>query len=177
MSIENTNLTEVKYYSPIYPQLYPFNEDGSSCEDDAEPLTQREAAAYFDEIVARVKKEELPTESERGLMEYYHGTKDSANDKVISAKLTVELIDGKVWAVMVTQQREPLTPAEQERFLDYIEGQYSDGWGEGFEQREIPTDEGRLYVSFWSGHREFHIITEQEFLSQNPPAFQIGGIS
>lgn len=30
-----------------------------------------------------------------------------------------------------------------------ISGQYADGWGEGFEQRPIKTENGDLYVSFW----------------------------
>lgn len=32
---------------------------------------------------------------------------------------------------------------------NYISGQYSDGWGEGFEQRDIRVDDGMLAVHFW----------------------------
>ena len=32
---------------------------------------------------------------------------------------------------------------------NYISGQYSDGWGEGFEQRDIRVDDGTLAVHFW----------------------------
>lgn len=45
---------------------------------------------------------------------------------------------------------------------DYICGQYSDGWGEGFEQREISVDGGELYVHFWQPDG-FRFLNEAEF--------------
>lgn len=40
----------------------------------------------------------------------------------------------------------------------YFNGQYSDGWGEGFSQRGIETSYGVLYLDFWSD--DFYIETE-----------------
>ena len=57
---------------------------------------------------------------------------------------------------------EELTPEETERLRDAITGQNSDGLGEGFEQREIPIDEGDLYVSYWQSGNEYFLYTEDE---------------
>ena len=52
------------------------------------------------------------------------------------------------------------------------------GWGEGFEQREIKTEEGELCVSFWHSGDDFFIKTEQELKQwqTQDQGMQMGGI-
>ena len=44
----------------------------------------------------------------------------------------------------------PLDRWEMNRLETYLTGQYSDGWGEGFEQQDIPVEDGVLNVHFWN---------------------------
>ena len=72
-----------------------------------------------------------------------------------------EELVGKV--VVLIDDNQNLSKDEIEEIKDFIEGQNSDGLGEGFEQREIRTHDGELiYVSFWD-KGAYKIYTEEEF--------------
>ena len=84
------------------------------------------------------------------------------DDKVRSVFFTAEEREGKLWGVAECRVIGELTPEELAELKDYISGQASDGWGEGFEQRPIDTDQGEVYVHLWSFDRDWSIQTEQE---------------
>ena len=66
---------------------------------------------------------------------------------------------------------------EIEAVKAYWEGQESDGWGEGFEQRGIKIPEGELYVSFWNSGDEFFLTTEEGLKGEEQESdIQKGGI-
>ena len=82
------------------------------------------------------------------LMQYYHED-DSVRNKVVTAVPSIEVHGNKLCGCLTVELKEPLLDDEQTVLCNYISGQYSDGWGEGFEQRDIRVDDGTLAVHFW----------------------------
>ena len=70
--------------------------------------------------------------------------------------------DQKLWGVAECQVASELTPEELTILKEYVSGQASDGFGEGFEQREISVPDGHeIYAHLWQWEN-WSIQTEQE---------------
>ena len=151
----------LKFFSPLSITVYPSHGYGG-CGTDvlSEELSPSEAVQYMDEILAAIEKEKLPSEGDRGRMAYFYDDQ-ALSEKIYSLHPTVEEWNGKLWGVMVAEVYGELTKAETAKLLDYITGQLSDGWGEGFEQRPIKTNDGEIFVSYWNS-KDFFIKPEQE---------------
>lgn len=107
------------------------------------PLDGTDLAWYESAI-----REELNRYGEDDLMQYFSGSA-SIQEKVKSAVVTIENQEGTLYGCTKLELKEFLNPEELKELGDYITGQYSDGWGEGFEQQEIPVEGGELCVHFW----------------------------
>ena len=152
---------EMKLYCPLVIQVEPqYGEDEDFDYDDYEVIPSSCACGCEDEINAAIEKYSEPEEEHRGLMIYYD--EDSPiNEKVFSAVPSVEVRNGELVGVLTCQITEPLTDSEMAEFKDWWSGQASDGWAEGFEQREIKTDAfGTIYVSFWNSSDSWKIEVE-----------------
>ena len=168
-------MVSLKLFSPLYPQLYERNEWGDLMNEPTYMGTD-ELCDYQDEILAAIERECLDEEGNRGLAVYLHN--ELLKRKVFSMNPTVEKWDGRLWGVLEVQSYGALSAAELKGVMEEWSGQESDGWGEGFEQREIKIEAGELCVSFWSSDRDFFIKTEQELKdeqSQNMK-MQMGGM-
>ena len=100
--------------------------------------------ADYEEVI----REELKRYGEDDLMQYFDGS-ESIQGKIQSAVVTIENKDGILYGCTKLELNELLSQEELQEFTEYITGQYSDGWGEGFEQRDIKVDGGTLNVHFW----------------------------
>ena len=149
----------LKLYMPLTADFYPRDEWGDVAEE-SESWDGRTLLDYENIILGALVKDRLPEETERGLMRWY-GEQDSLDAKVRSAVFTVETRGGRLWGVAECRVAGELTPGELAELKDFISGQAADGWGEGFEQREIPVDGGELYVHLWNSEN-WSIQTEGE---------------
>ncbi len=105
-------------------------------------------------------------------MAYYHDG-GAAEEKVRSLFVDVEVIGGRLWCVAALELTGPLTTEEMANIKEYLTGQYSDGFGEGFEQRYVEVNGGELNVHLWKSSDQFFIATRQEFEARTgiePPA-------
>lgn len=150
----------MKLYMPLSAERFTYDY-WNGYDDEGTALTDREILAQEDAIVAAMRRNHTEEEFERGVMHWY-GEDNSVDEKVKSVFFTAEARAGKLWGVAECRVAGELTPDELAELKDYISGQASDGWGEGFEQREIKTSDGDIYVHLWSFDGDWSIQTEQE---------------
>lgn len=145
----------IKFYMPLTAQLYAYD-DWGDLEEYGNDLDGRELRDYQSCIHEALLENQMPEEKNRGLMHWYEKP-DGVNTKVQSVMLDVESRDGQLWGVAECKVNGTLLPEEKEALAEYISGQASDGWGEGFEQQEIRTGDGVLYVHFWEEPFDFEV--------------------
>ncbi len=81
----------------------------------------------------------------------YSDVSPSIKEKVKSAVISVKERDDVLYGCTTLQLRDFLEPDEKAELYEYIEGCYSDGWGEGFQQKQIKVEDGVIYVYFYQG--------------------------
>jgi hypothetical protein len=166
-----TAITE-KLYSPLKFYLRDNNTALAGGYDENEywrdELTHTEALRFMDNLELFLRRDREYYNTERGLMEYYHGP-ESVDDKVISLLPAIELREGRLWCVADIRLREPLTAEEMAALKDYWSGQLSDGVGESWEQEAVKVPGGELYMQPWTSDDSFFIDTEKEFRGRLAP--------
>ena len=156
----------MKFYSPLTAEFFPNEpdwEDESYNEYEGYPLDGHELLKY--ETAIRDAVENDTRDFGGDLMQYYHED-DSVRNKVVTAVPSIEVHGNKLCGCLTVELKETLRDDEQTVLCNYISGQYSDGWGEGFEQRNIRVDDGTLAVHFWQ-EDGFKMTPEREMQQES----------
>ncbi len=140
--------TLMKLYMPLTADLFGRDEWGDP-EEESTLLDGRDLLEYEGVILKALRNNRIPEESESGIMHWYD-KEDSVNEKVKSVFFSAEERDGRLWGVAECWIQGELTPEEYVTLTDYISGQASDGWGEGFEQQDITVGDCTLNVHLWN---------------------------
>ena len=152
------NEITLKLYSPLTGDFYRNDADEYGWNNevtDYPTLFSGADMSYYEDSIRRIAEQ-----YSRDLAAYLSESQNSEiKAKVRSAIPSVEIRNGELMGCTTVKLREPLTDTEMKDFQDYLKGQFSDGWGEGFEQREIQTGDGVLYVHF--GEEPFDFEVEQ----------------
>ncbi len=158
---------EVNYYCPLKIQMSD-KEYGDFYEADNEYAVMNEDAVR--ECLQKEQDADLDD-----MVDYFNGS-ESAREKLVSAKWDVENVGGELFGVIRTKLTEAFTPDEEQEWIDELIGQAADGFGEGFEQREIKTDDGEMYVSFWNDSEDYFMENESDFRLRLSNQQQMGGM-
>lgn len=134
--------------------------------------SNRELLGVQDKIEERLKLEQADVD-----MAEYVGEHAGLSDKLWLAEWHVENRERTLYGRIDCYLTEPPTESETETLRKVIRGQNSDGFGEGFEQRPIETDDGDLYVSFWNCGKDYFLRTETEMAEfEQISNIKMGGI-
>ena len=143
---------EVEMLSPLMAEFIPDYSDIVNL-DDAEPLEGPDLVQYQTSIAEKVDEINrlgMPDNQPCNLIDYFDQNKD-IKEKVERITMAVKEQEGVLYGCANLTLRENLTPEEYRVVGQYLRGQYSDGWGESLEQREIKVDGGELYLHFYVG--------------------------
>lgn len=121
-------MTTLIFHSPIEANVCDNNED-----------------VYIDDLNNRDIADAINENIDDDLAEYTRYP-----ELVNSITMKAHYNSGHVYCeTMVEITRDP-TEKEISDIADEISGQFSDGWGEGFEQNPINVDGAEVYASFWA---------------------------
>lgn len=157
--IEKQEIT-LKLYSPLTGDFYKNDVDeygwNNGVADYPALFSGVDMACYVDSIQEAVKQRN--SDDGGNLMLYFDEERNpNVKAKTLSAIPSVEIRGDELKGCTTVRLQEPLTGPEMQDLQDYLKGQFSDSWGEGFEQQEIQTGDGVLYVHFAEERFDFEV--------------------
>jgi hypothetical protein len=163
--------TTEQYYCPLIGTVYAYDRYGN-LKDYPDTYDGEFLAEYQREIQNLIRQEDASCEE--NLAEYFDGS-NSAVAKLKAVHFGTKKVNGVLYGCISADLTEPFTEEEDAEFKDWLEGQCSDGYGEGLEQVAIDTSDGDLYVSFWHISDQYFLLNSTEF-DDYLQDFKMGGI-
>lgn len=99
-----------------------------------EDISAHELACYYDEVQSFIAAEVCD------LAQYIDDRYSCIQGVVIEITPGVTIIDGCMYSMTTITANTELNEEQKKAVLDYLSGQFSDGWGEGVEQRPFSED-------------------------------------
>lgn len=160
-----------QYYCPLIGTVYGYDRYGN-LQDYPDTYDGAFLAEYQRDIQNLIHQEDAACDV--NLAEYFDGS-NSAIAKLKAVHFGTKKVDGILYGCITVELTEPFNEKEEAEFKDWLEGQCSDGYGEGLEQVAIDTPDGDLYVSFWHISDQYFLLNSTEFYEYLQD-FQMGGI-
>lgn len=144
---------EMKLLSPLAGVFFHKCRHGKKgdVEEPGREMDDRELADHEEAIrkaVDKVNRPEIEGGNPFDLMDECFDGSPSIQKKVEHGVISIENVEGILYGCTTLLLKEELEAWELEEMCEYISMQYSDGWGEVFEQRDIPADGGIIRVYF-----------------------------
>lgn len=155
----------LKFYSPLTGDFYKNDVDEYGWNNgvaDYPTLFSGVDMVYYEDRI-RDAIDQRNSADGGNLMLYFDERRNhEVKAKILSAIPSVEIRNGELTGCTTVRLEAPLTETEMEDLQDYLKGQFSDGWGEGFEQQAIQISNGVLNVHFWNAeHFAFEVVSVQ----------------
>ena len=138
------------FYCPLHATI--IDENGNEWN-----IAQEDLPVYENEIQLKIEDCQQADMD----MAAYVGKQANLRDKLIYAEWSVENRNDRLYGKISCYFCAPLSAEETERLKGSITGQNSDGFGEGFEQQGIKTEDGEIHVLLWN-HEEYFLRTKTE---------------
>lgn len=127
-----------------------------SYETYTDTLINYELLEYLDEIKALFNEE-----NELAQYIWNNGKRDGLIYGVVTEILVnVKVINGTLYSWTEVTATRKLTEIEKEALLDYLSGQFSDGYGEGLEQQEFATSTEYEEEEYWDEDEQEYYTDE-----------------
>ena len=181
--IEENEIT-LKLYSPLTGDFYKNDVDEYGWNNgvtDYPTLFSGVDMAYYEESIQKAVKQRGSDDGGNLMLYFDEERSPGVKEKVLSAIPSVEIRGDELMGCTTVKLREPLTEPEMQDLQDYLKGQFSDGWGESFEQQEIQTSDGVLYVHFAEERFDFEVeqvqsteVSKEQPVPQRPKMKLVG---